>query len=156
MLGIAAAKAADTGLVVEWVRGDASALPFASERFDLVVSVAALEFVGDRSQVLREAMRVLKPGGRLVLGLLARDSPWGEMYLRDAEERTDSVFVGAHLFTEEELPALLAAPYTLRKGLYCPPDPDLDLEVAERLEGQKQSLHENRAGFFAVRWVKAA
>jgi SAM-dependent methyltransferase len=101
-------------------------------------------------------MRVLRPGGRLVLGLLTRDGPWGELYLRDAAERIDSVFANASFFTEGELPALLDAPYTLLKGLYHPPDPDLDRRAAEQLEGEKQALQEDRAGFVSVRWEKEA
>jgi ubiquinone/menaquinone biosynthesis C-methylase UbiE len=154
MLEVAAAKAAGTGLDVAWVLGDASAPPFEEEPFDLVVSVAALEFVEARRQVLREAMRVLRPGGRLVLGLLTRDSPWGERHLRDAAERVDSVFANASFFTEDELPALLDAPYILRKGLYHPPDPDLDRRAAEQVEGEKQALQEDRAGFISARWEK--
>lgn len=154
MLEVAAAKTAGTDLAAEWVLGDASALPCKGERFDLVVSVTAMEFVDDRKAVLCDAMCLLKPGGRLVVGLLTRDSPWGELYLRDAEERIDSVFTNAHFFTEEELPALLDSPYALRKGLYHPPDPDLDRKAAEQLEGEKQALQEDGAGFFAVRWVK--
>lgn len=154
MLQVAAAKIAGTGLAVDWVLGDASALPFAGERFDLVISVAAMEFVPARDELPRATMRLLRPGGRLVVGLLARDSPWGELYLRDAEEKADSVFANVHLFTEDELPGMLEAPYVLRKGLYQPPDPDLDREAAEQLEREKQALQEGRAGFFAVRWVK--
>lgn len=154
MLEVAVAKTAGRDLDVEWVLGDACAPPFEEERFDLVVSVATLEFVDDRRSALRGAMRLLRLGGRLVVGLLARDSPWGELYLRDAEERADSVFAKARLFSEDELPALLDAPYTLRKGLYHPPDPDLDRRAAEQLEGEKQVLQDDGAGFFAVRWVK--
>ncbi|HEX6337596.1 MAG TPA: class I SAM-dependent methyltransferase [Jiangellaceae bacterium] len=154
MLAVAAAKTSGSGLAVDWVHGDAAALPFTGERFDLVVSVATMEFVEARGKVLRDAMRLLRPGGRLVLGLLTRDSPWGEFYLREAEERADSVFANAHFFTEDELPALLDAPYVLRKGLYYPPEPDLDRRVAEQVEKDKQARQEDRAGFFAVRWVK--
>ena len=154
MLEVAAAKGRVAGLGVEWVLGDAGALPFEDGALDLVVAVAAVEFVDDRAAVLREAMRVLEPGGRLVLGLLTLDSPWGELYLRDARERPDSVFAKAHFFTEEELPGLVDAPYTLRKGLYHPPDPDLDRRAAEQLEGERQALQDDGAGFFAVRWGK--
>lgn len=154
MLDVAAAKTEGTDLSVEWVLGDACALPFDEGGFDVVISVASVEFVDQPAAMLREAMRVLRVGGRLVLGLLARDSPWSDRYLREVEERPDSVFANAHFYAEEDLGSLLAAPYTLRKGLYHPPDPHLDLKTAERLEKEKQEMQEDRAGFFAVRWTK--
>lgn len=156
MLEVAAAKPTRPGVRVGFVRGDVVALPFESGQFDLVVSVAAAEFVPDRHTMLREAKRVLKPGGRLVLGLLTRDSAWGELYRREGTQRTDSVFTQAHLFTERELPSLLGGPFVLRKGLYHPPRPDLDPELAVQLEHEGQARQGDGAGFFALRWVKQA
>lgn len=43
--------------------GVGEALPFADNRFDLVVSLAVFEHVQDPAQVARETFRVLKPGG---------------------------------------------------------------------------------------------
>jgi ubiquinone/menaquinone biosynthesis C-methylase UbiE len=51
----------------ELVRGEASALTFADESFDAAVSVSVLHFWTDLAPPLREAARVLRPGGRLVL-----------------------------------------------------------------------------------------
>jgi ubiquinone/menaquinone biosynthesis C-methylase UbiE len=45
--------------------GDAHSLPFPDETFDAVVSQAVLVLVKDKSQVIREALRVTRPGGRL-------------------------------------------------------------------------------------------
>jgi SAM-dependent methyltransferase len=47
------------------VRGDATALPFASGRFDACVSQEALLHIADKAAVLAEARRVLVAGGRL-------------------------------------------------------------------------------------------
>lgn len=154
MLAVAAGKTDEADHAITWVLGNAHGLPFEENQFDLVISIATMEFIEDRHQVLRDAMRLLKPGGRLVLGLLTRDSPWGEFYLTNVREHPDSVFAKAHFFTEQEIAGLLDAPYTLRKGLYHPPAPDVDRKVAEEWEAKKQALRADRAGFFAVRWVK--
>jgi sarcosine/dimethylglycine N-methyltransferase len=50
---------------VRIVRGDAGALPFGSARFDACISQEALLHIADKAAVLREAHRVLVPGGRL-------------------------------------------------------------------------------------------
>jgi sarcosine/dimethylglycine N-methyltransferase len=50
---------------VRVVRGDAGALPFAPGRFDACISQEALLHIADKGAVLREAHRVLVPGGRL-------------------------------------------------------------------------------------------
>jgi SAM-dependent methyltransferase len=45
--------------------GDAEDLPFEAGAVDLVVSSFVIQLVGNRAQALREALRVLRPGGRL-------------------------------------------------------------------------------------------
>ncbi|HEV8584573.1 MAG TPA: methyltransferase domain-containing protein [Methylomirabilota bacterium] len=47
------------------VRGDATALPFATGRFDACLSQEALLHISDKGAVLAEARRVLRPSGRL-------------------------------------------------------------------------------------------
>ncbi len=54
---------------VEWREGVAEALPFADRSFDTVVSQFGLMFFTDRRQALREMLRVLVPGGRLVVAV---------------------------------------------------------------------------------------
>ena len=52
---------------VRFVHADAAHLPFAAGRFDAVVSLNALHHLEDWKAVLEEALRVLKPTGKLVL-----------------------------------------------------------------------------------------
>jgi arsenite methyltransferase len=51
---------------------DAVTLPFPDASFDVVLSVNTIYFWPDPARVLAEAKRVLKPGGRLVLGYRSR------------------------------------------------------------------------------------
>ena len=51
---------------IELVEGDATALPFPDRSFDRVITIWMLEHVPDPGTVIREALRVLKPGGKLV------------------------------------------------------------------------------------------
>jgi ubiquinone/menaquinone biosynthesis C-methylase UbiE len=60
------ARADRTGSV-QYVRGDAQALAFADQSFDLVYARYLLEHVGDPAVVLREVRRVLRSGGRVAV-----------------------------------------------------------------------------------------
>ena len=54
---------------IDWKQGVAEALPFPDESFDTVVSQFGLMFFSDRHRAIREMMRVLIPGGRLVVAV---------------------------------------------------------------------------------------
>ncbi len=49
--------------------------------FGTVFLIVTLCFVDSPVAVLQEAYRILKPGGKVVLGLVLRDSIWGRFYL---------------------------------------------------------------------------
>ncbi len=79
MLAQAAAKLVPFGERVRLMHHPAEALPFPDATFDLVTCLEALEFMMDARAVLRELIRVTRPGGLLVLtnrqGLDARLMP---------------------------------------------------------------------------------
>lgn len=76
MLRAAQSAAADADLRVGLAGGRIEALPLPDARFDLITAVTVLCFVSDTAAAWREMARVLRPGGRLVIGELGRWSLW--------------------------------------------------------------------------------
>ena len=81
----ARARCAPFGDRVRFQTGDALALPFADNRFDLVVCRHVLQAVPDAARVVTEIHRVLKPGGRA--HLLAED--YGMIHFHPMERDSD-------------------------------------------------------------------
>jgi ubiquinone/menaquinone biosynthesis C-methylase UbiE len=74
MLDHTMASAGDAGLTnVFPTQGDARSLPYADQGFDAVVLTTVLGEIPDQDAALREVARVLRPGGRLVVGELVGD-----------------------------------------------------------------------------------
>ncbi|MBF0326760.1 MAG: class I SAM-dependent methyltransferase [Alphaproteobacteria bacterium] len=86
---VAAAAAAEPSASV--AVGCAERLPFADGSFGMVVVNTVLCLVDDRRAALAEAVRVLRPGGRMVLGELGRWSLW-------AAERRIKGMLGSRLW----------------------------------------------------------
>lgn len=59
------------------VNGDAGALPFKKNYFDLIVSINVFEHLNDIVSTLKECKRVLRPKGLLFLHFPPFYSPWG-------------------------------------------------------------------------------
>lgn len=66
MVAVALRNARELGLDVDGRVADAETIPYAAGTFDLVVGHAVLHHIPDVELALREALRVLKPGGRFV------------------------------------------------------------------------------------------
>jgi SAM-dependent methyltransferase len=67
LLEVGQARARHAGVEVEWVEGDAEALPFPDESFDTVLSVLGVQFAPRHEVTARELARVVRPGGTIVL-----------------------------------------------------------------------------------------
>ena len=75
MVEVARTIDAGGGAPIEWREGDAAALPFADESFDVVLCQMGIMFMDDVETALTEMMRVLSPGGRIVLNTPGRMQP---------------------------------------------------------------------------------
>jgi ubiquinone/menaquinone biosynthesis C-methylase UbiE len=118
MLGLAREKLRGEG--VRLVHADIAALPFPHASYDAVVCFTVLEFLPHPEEALREMWRVLKPGGRLVLGVLNRLSVWA------LRRRGRGVFAHARFYTLWEMRRLIketlpVSACTWAGGVYFPP-----------------------------------
>jgi ubiquinone/menaquinone biosynthesis C-methylase UbiE len=70
-------RAGEAGIAnIGATQGDARSLRFADETFDGAFLVTVLGEIPDQPAALRELARVLRPGGRLVVGELLGDPHW--------------------------------------------------------------------------------
>jgi ubiquinone/menaquinone biosynthesis C-methylase UbiE len=112
MLAIARKRAADLGRAVDLHRGDAQRLPFGDNSFDTVVCALSLCTIPNPHAAIGEMMRVLMPGGRLLL-LDHIGSTWPPIYAAQwLLERITIRAAGEH-FTRRQLPLVQAAGFEI-------------------------------------------
>jgi arsenite methyltransferase len=90
MLTLAWRNAADAGVGnVSFLKGSIEALPLPDAGVDVVISNCVINLAADKSAVIAEAWRVLRPGGRfavadvIIRGGLPEDSPFADALRQD-------------------------------------------------------------------------
>ncbi len=89
---------------VETVEGAGEQLPFPDASFDHALVVTTVCFVDSPARMLAEARRMLKPGARLVIGFIDRDSPLGQDYL--AHQAENMFYPQATFYSADEVERL--------------------------------------------------
>jgi SAM-dependent methyltransferase len=72
--------AAEAGVEIEWIEGDAEDLPVEDESFDVVVSVFGCMFAPRHEVAARELARALRPGGRLCVSAWTPEGTMGTFF----------------------------------------------------------------------------
>ena len=117
MLALARANAAAAGVEnVEFVKGYLEEIPLPDAVVDVVISNCVINLAGDKQQVLREAARVLKPGGRFAISDVIADEDMDDATRADMQQWTGCI---AGALTRAEFEHALA-----KAGL-------VDVEIAE-------------------------
>ena len=107
MLELARTNAAQAGVGnVEFVKGYIEDIPLPDASVDVVISNCVINLAGDKSKVLAEAARVLRPGGRFAVSDVIADPDMDEITRADMAAYTGCV---AGALTEREFRAALSA-----------------------------------------------
>lgn len=80
LLAAARRRAAEAGAEIEFVEGDAEALPFEDASFEVVLSTFGVMFAPRHAVAAAEILRVLRPGGRIGLANWNPDGSVGALF----------------------------------------------------------------------------
>ena len=137
---------------VKTQRATGEDIPFADASFGAVFILFTLCFVETPGKVLLEAARVLKPGGRVLVGIINRESAWGALSMRKKAEG-HPLYRHARFYNAAELVAMLKAAglniEASASSLFQPPSNQTYREEA------RPGLSED-AGFICFRAQKAS
>ena len=107
MLDLARANAADAGVEnVEFVKGYIEEIPLPDDSVDVVISNCVINLSGDKPKVLREAARVLRPGGRFAVSDVIADADMDDATRADRAKWTGCI---AGALTRDEFEDALTA-----------------------------------------------
>jgi arsenite methyltransferase len=107
MVELACKNAREAGLDnVEFLKGYIEQIPLPDDTVDVVISNCVINLSGDKQQVLSEAARVLRPGGRFAVSDVIADESMEDATRRDMQQWTGCI---AGALTRREFEDQLAA-----------------------------------------------
>jgi ubiquinone biosynthesis O-methyltransferase len=151
MLLFARAKASEQNIKIHFLNMDAQNLQFPDNEFDMVISMAAIEFINDIPKALEEIFRVVKVGGQVLIGTINGDSDWGKLY-KSEEVSKNSVFQYANFKTLDDIKELKPK-NILKTGecLFISPFADEDEFNIER---ENELAGKRKGGYICALWKK--
>jgi ubiquinone/menaquinone biosynthesis C-methylase UbiE len=88
------------------IKGEGKNLPFVDSFFSAIFIIVTLCFVDAPLKVLKEALRVSKDDGFIILGLILKESPWASFY-KEKGEAGNIFYRIAKFYSFEELEAMV-------------------------------------------------
>jgi SAM-dependent methyltransferase len=85
--------------------GVAENIPLEDDMFDYALMVTTICFVDDLEHSLKEVKRILKTGGRIIIGYVDKNSPIGKVYQENKQFST--FYRDAHFYSSDEIEAIL-------------------------------------------------
>jgi SAM-dependent methyltransferase len=85
LIGQARKRAEAAGLAIEFIEGDAEAIPYPDNQFDLVVSMYGAMFAPRQELAAAELLRVCRPGGEVVMANWCSDGFVADMFRLTAQ-----------------------------------------------------------------------
>ncbi|MBM2839080.1 MAG: ubiquinone biosynthesis protein UbiE [Deltaproteobacteria bacterium] len=158
MLDWARVKDQKAGTKASFQAADALNLPFPDSSFDAVMSNGLLCFLKEPEKALIEMLRVLKPGGRLVVGVLNKWSPWA-LFRRIKGLFKDTIYNQAYYISPPELEGLIrGVGFDVKETRTClfffPINNRVYLKIAEQFERLDRRLIPKTGAFLAVSAIK--
>ena len=86
---------------IEVYEAKAEKLPFDDSSFDFVLIVVTICFVQNPIQALREAKRVLKPGGYIIIGMIDKESFLGKLY--ESKKKESKFYRHANFYSTRQI-----------------------------------------------------
>jgi SAM-dependent methyltransferase len=117
MIELGRARTEGAGVHIEWVEGDAEALPFPDSGFDLVASVFGAMFAPQPELVVRELFRVCRGGGTVAMANYSRGGFLGgmaELFDRYSSRRLAVELPSPFEWGEEDVVRMRLGPHASR------------------------------------------
>jgi len=133
---------------IKVVAGVGEHLPFVNDVFDFVINVITICFVKDPKAVLSESKRVLKRGGRLIIGFIDRNSFLGKIY-EEKKKMGHKFYKYANFFAPVEIVELMKEEGFSNFEIY---QTIFSIESSRRVEEPKEGFGEG--AFVVISGVK--